>query len=157
MPSLFKALGRKKPQQLLEEPAKERASGVTLLDGHFVPVSTPSSPTAADFSTNGPSSSFKSSKSGKDGGLSGLFRIRSRQQPQHSPSTTPKLQTIPQLALPEPELEEVSASLGVVFDGQPEPESLLDEKTIGEKRLTAVEASGLVQPCAQVITQRGML
>lgn len=141
MPSfLNKVFGYKKHDDK-EAPTRE-ASDSTLLDGKYEAILPILSPTASTFAEAQPT---------RDVGFS-LFRPRTRGVQKH-PQDIPHLT----LRLPGPKENSDSRTLGVVFEADPDSQTVLDDAVIAAKRLTSLEALILIRACAQAITERGML
>ncbi|KXN85933.1 hypothetical protein AN958_10694 [Leucoagaricus sp. SymC.cos] len=151
MPSfLSKVFGRKKDGKG-SPPSRGRGSDGSLLDGKFEAVSPTVSPSAAEF----PENAVKANEKEKDGAF-GLFKAKSRPSRPSSPEPSKK-ENLPQLSLvlPVPKEDAQAHALGVVFEADPDAQILNDE-TIGKRRLTPLEALVLVRTCSQAIIARGL-
>lgn len=148
MPSfLTKVFGRKKDEK---DTTSTPTANSSLLEGKYEAVSPPNSPSAVQHVGS------QSTQQGhaKESSLA-LFRSRSRtvdkQQPSNSASASAPHLT---LNLPVPK-EEKSRALGVVFEADPDSNSLVSDEVVGERRLTPLEALLLVKACSSAIAERG--
>ena len=145
MPSfLNKVFGRKKDG---ETSPGWRSAGGDLLDGKFEDVSPTISPAAThfpDLQENGSSRGRGSDRTITESKLRTFFRSKSRSRAASPIRTHRKLDDLPHLPL------SLLANLN-----QDEVEVLLSDKVIGERRLTPVEAAGLVKVCSKAINNHG--
>ncbi|KIJ64337.1 hypothetical protein HYDPIDRAFT_112331 [Hydnomerulius pinastri MD-312] len=151
MPSfLNKVFGRKKQDDKDAPRSPNEASDNALLEGKYEAISPVLSPSAIAFA-DGQGSKDKE----REVGFS-LFRPKSRVG---SPKSSQKrADAVPQLSLhlPGPKQNSDSRALGVVFEADPESQTVLDDAVIGAKRLNPLETLILVRACAQAITERGL-
>lgn len=145
MPSfLTKVFGRKK--EGASSPGSKSATG-ELLDGKFEDVSPTVSPAAANFpelQTNGSPRGRGTDRTISESKLRTFFRSKSRSRAASPVHQQRKLEELPQLPL------SLLANLN-----QDEAEVLLSDSVIGERKLTPVEAVGLVKVCSEAITNHG--
>lgn len=147
MPSfLTKVFGRKNLKEGERSPGARSATG-ELLDGKFEDVSPTISPAAAHFpelQTNGSPRGRGADRTISESKLRTFFRSKSRSRATSPVGQQRKLEELPQLPL------SLLANLN-----QDEAEVLLSDSVIGERRLTPVEAVGLVKVCSQAINNHG--
>ncbi|TEB20968.1 hypothetical protein FA13DRAFT_1800496 [Coprinellus micaceus] len=142
---LNKVFGRKKEGET--SPGWRSASG-DLLDGKFEDVSPTVSPAAThfpDLQENGSHRGRGNDRTFTESKLRTFFRSKSRSRAASPIRSHRKLEELPHLPL------SLLAHLN-----QDEVEVLLSDKVIGERRLTPVEAVGLVKVCAQAINDHGV-
>ncbi|KAF6746226.1 hypothetical protein DFP72DRAFT_923456 [Ephemerocybe angulata] len=115
-----------------------------LLDGKFEDVSPSESPSATEFpelKANGSHRGRGAERTPTDSKLRTFFRSRSRPASPVRPNR--KIDELPALPLS-------------LFTDISQNEALLTEKALGERRLTPVEAVGLVRACSRAINDRGL-
>lgn len=153
MPSfLSKVFGRKKDGKS-SPTSRGRGSDGSLLDGKFEAVSPTVSPSVTEFPENAHGANGREKE--KDAGF-GLFKVKSRPSRPSSPELPRRRDDLPQLSLvlPVPKDDAQARTLGVVFEADPDTQILTDV-TIGNRRLTPLEALILVRTCSQAIIARG--
>ncbi|KAJ8075798.1 hypothetical protein PM082_021430 [Marasmius tenuissimus] len=168
MPSfLSKVFGPRKKHDKDDpgSPNKRRHSDPSLLEGKFERVSPNVSPTANNFTNevngNGKEKDAKreKEKGGKSKESFSLLRIRSsspQQSPLTSESPTSNQDFHLSLNLAGPKNESKGRPLGVVFEGETDPEGLLSAAAIGRRRLSPQEALLLIRTCSQAIMAKGL-
>ncbi|KAF6756240.1 hypothetical protein DFP72DRAFT_295790 [Ephemerocybe angulata] len=115
-----------------------------LLDGKFEDVSPSESPSATEFpelKANGSHRGRGAERTTPDSKLRTFFRSRSRPASPIRPNR--KIDELPALPLS-------------LFTDISQNEALLTEKALGERRLTPVEAVGLVRACSRAINDHGL-
>ncbi|KAG8215454.1 hypothetical protein J3R82DRAFT_9070 [Butyriboletus roseoflavus] len=145
MPSfLNKVFGYKKNDDRDAARPTREASDSTLLDGKYEAIPPVLSPSAATFAEAQSSRelSFFTSKS----------RAASQKPAQKRPEAAPTLT----LRLPGLKENLDSRALSVVFEADPDSQTILDDAVIAAKRLNPLEALILIRACAQAITERGL-
>ncbi|KAH7917619.1 hypothetical protein BV22DRAFT_1100929, partial [Leucogyrophana mollusca] len=156
MPSfLTKVFTRTKKQHDESSPTP---TSPTLLDGKYEAVPALAS-NFAEESQSQPTSDSQSTPAGTPSpspafALS-LFRPKSRVP--HAQRRSDALPTL-SLNLPGPKQpsDDPARAFAVVFEADPDAVRVLDDATIGARRLSPLEALILVRACAQAITERGL-
>ncbi|KAH0834127.1 hypothetical protein J3R83DRAFT_11417 [Lanmaoa asiatica] len=151
MPSfLNKVFGYKKNDDKEAAHPTRGVSDNALLDGKYEAILPILSPTAPTFTEAQPTKDLD-----RDAGFS-VFRPKSRgvfqKLAQKHPQAVPHLT----LQLPGPKEKLDSRPLGVVFEADPDSQTVLDDAVIAAKRLNPLEALILIRACAQAITERGL-
>ncbi|KAH9986184.1 hypothetical protein BJV74DRAFT_979410, partial [Russula compacta] len=155
MPSfLSRLLGRKKVLES-EQSADNAGYPTPLLEGKFEAVSPTVSPSAALFLDPGAAQIRGNDKPKDKESPFHLFRPRSRPS-SDLPTAEKAAPDIPHLSLNLPVTKVRGRALDVVFESDPDAFALLNEATIGERRLTPHEALSLVRACSQIIVERGL-
>lgn len=151
MPSfLNKVFGYKKNDDKEAARPTREASDSTLLDGKYEAIPPILSPLASTFAEGQPTTDPD-----RDVGFS-LFKPKSRGVFQKSAQKHPEALPYLTLQLPGPKENPDSRALGVVFEADPDSQTVLDDAVIAAKRLNPLEALILIRACAQAITERGM-
>lgn len=155
MPSfLSRLLGRKKPLES-EQSADNTGNPTPLLEGKFEAVSPTVSPSAALFTDPGVAQIRGNDKPKDKESPFNLFRPRSRPS-SDLPTVEKAAPDLPHLSLNLPVTKVRGRTLDVVFESDPDAFALLNEATIGERRLTPHEALSLVRACSRIIVERGV-
>ncbi|KAH7882737.1 hypothetical protein F5I97DRAFT_1907989 [Phlebopus sp. FC_14] len=151
MPSfLNKVFGRKRQDEKDASQSPNEASDNVLLDGKYEAISPVLSPSIIAFAE-----ALANKDKERDHGFS-LFRPKSRVG--SSKTNQKRADAVPQLSLqlPGPKENSDSRALGVVFEADPDSQTILDDEVIGARRLNPLEALILVRVCSQAITERGL-
>ena len=160
MPSfLSKVFGRKKDDRGLSPTGL--LGQEELLGGKFEAVSPNVSPSAHYLELQSdaaklpaPETDDSNFNGEKDYGVP-FFRIKSR--PSSSEFKPKKLfNTLPPLSLDFDDLKDKSAYNGYIFE-ESNPEAILPDNVLGQRRLNPVEALVLIRACSQAIISRGGL
>ncbi|KAH8114840.1 hypothetical protein DFH11DRAFT_129011 [Phellopilus nigrolimitatus] len=132
-----------------------RASAHSLLEGKFEAVSPTISPSALKFDEKDKTPEVKEKEREKEKERTALFRPKSRTKSAGA-GTVRKSEDVPQLTLdlnlPIVKSDSRKRDLDVVYEGV----AVLDDATLGEKRLSAAEALKLMRMCSSVISSRGL-
>ena len=152
MPSfLTKVFGRKKDEResVASPPTtNKRLSQPSLLEGKYDAASPIVSPSTSQF----PETSSHPPPPAKENPLS-LFRSRSR-NPDLPRTSNVSSSPAPHLTLNLPAEKEKIPALGVVFEAEPDSNSVTDE-VIGNRRLSPQETLSLVKACSSAMIDRG--
>ncbi|KAF9235011.1 hypothetical protein BU15DRAFT_51899 [Melanogaster broomeanus] len=151
MPSfLNKVFGHKKQDDKDTSPSSPGAPDSALLDGKYEAISPVLSPSTIAFAHG------QANTEAEREVVFSLFKPKSRGRAQKAAQK--RAETIPQLSLhlPGPKENSDSRALGVVFEADPQLQTVLDGAAIGAKRLSPLEAIILVRACAQAIADRGL-
>ncbi|KAG7085862.1 hypothetical protein E1B28_003396 [Marasmius oreades] len=165
-PFLSKVWFRPRKKQDKDQPdASRRVSDPSLLEGKFERVSPNLSPVGDSFSGELAGSGHEQEKEGKrekdKGGRPSkepfsLLRSKSAEPSASSDSSTRNRDYYLPLNLPGPKGDSRIRPLGVVFEGDADPEGVLSDAVIGRRQLSPQETLTLVRVCSQEIMARGL-